>query len=50
MEEIVVHATVRGRGKDDRSGARSAVIVALRRQGGRLEAQPSPQTVIGAGD
>ncbi len=50
MEEIEVCAECMGVGKtiDDVRGR--SVIVALRRSDGRLEPQPPPQTVIGAGD
>jgi voltage-gated potassium channel len=50
MEEIDVTPPCEGEGKTIEAVRGSSVIVALRRQGGQLEAQPSPQTVIGAGD
>ena len=50
MEEIVVTPPCEGEGKTIEAVRGSSVIVALRRQGGQLEAQPAPQTVIGAGD
>jgi voltage-gated potassium channel len=50
MEEIVVTPPCEGEGKTIEAVRGASVIVALRRQGGRLEAQPAPQTVIGAGD
>jgi voltage-gated potassium channel len=50
MEEIVVTPPCAGEGKTIESVRGQSVIVALRRQGGQLEAQPAPQTVIGAGD
>ena len=50
MEEIVVTPPCEGEGKTIEAVRGQSVIVALRRQGGRLEAQPAPQTVIGAGD
>ena len=50
MEEIEVCSDCTGVGKtiDDVRGR--SVIVALRRSDGRLEPQPPPHTVIGAGD
>jgi voltage-gated potassium channel len=50
MEEIEVMPDCAGAGRliDEVRGR--SVIVALRRPGGELEAQPSPQTVINAGD
>jgi voltage-gated potassium channel len=50
MEEIVVTPPCEGEGKTIEAVRGRSVIVALRRQGGRLEAQPAPHTVIGAGD
>jgi voltage-gated potassium channel len=50
MEEIVVTPPCAGEGKTIESVRGSSVIVALRRQGGQLEAQPAPHTVIGPGD
>ena len=50
MEEIVVTPPCKGEGKTIEAVRGASVIVALRRQGGQLEAQPAPQTVIGAGD
>jgi voltage-gated potassium channel len=50
MEEIVVTPPCAAEGKTIEAVRGAAVIVALRRQGGQLEAQPSPQTVIGPGD
>jgi voltage-gated potassium channel len=50
MEEIEVTPPCEGEGKTIEEVRGSSVIVALRRQGGKLEAQPEPQTVIGAGD
>ncbi len=50
MEEIDVTPPCEGEGKTIEAVRGSSVIVALRRQGGQLEAQPSPQTIIGAGD
>jgi voltage-gated potassium channel len=50
MEEIDVTPPCEGEGKTIEAVRGSSVIVALRRQGGQLEAQPSPQTVISAGD
>jgi voltage-gated potassium channel len=50
MEEIVVTPPCEGEGKTIEAVRGRAVIVALRRQGGQLEAQPAPHTVIGAGD
>jgi voltage-gated potassium channel len=50
MEEIEVPGSCAGAGRtiDDVRGR--SVIVALRRPDGRLEPQPSPETVINAGD
>jgi voltage-gated potassium channel len=50
MEEIVVTPPCEGEGRTIEAVRGASVIVALRRQGGQLEAQPAPQTVIGAGD
>jgi voltage-gated potassium channel len=50
IEEIVVTPPCEGEGKTIEAVRGASVIVALRRQGGQLEAQPAPQTVIGAGD
>jgi voltage-gated potassium channel len=50
MEELEVTPPCEGEGKTIEQVRGSSVIVALRRQGGQLEAQPEPQTVIGAGD
>jgi voltage-gated potassium channel len=50
MEEIVVTPPCEGEGKTIEAVRGRSVIVALRRQGGQLEAQPAPDTVIGAGD
>jgi voltage-gated potassium channel len=50
MEEIEVTPPCEGEGKTIEEVRGSSVIVALRRLGGQLEAQPAPQTVIGAGD
>jgi voltage-gated potassium channel len=50
MEEIVVTPPCEGEGKTIEAVRGQSVIVALRRQGGRLEAQPEPQTVVEAGD
>ncbi|HEY2160912.1 MAG TPA: potassium channel protein [Solirubrobacteraceae bacterium] len=50
MEEIVVTPPCEGEGKTIEAVRGQSVIVALRRQGGQLEAQPAPQTVVGAGD
>src|SRR5205807_6180568 len=50
MEEIVVTPPCEGEGKTIEAVRGRSVIVALRRQGGQLEAQPAPHTVIGAGD
>ncbi len=50
MEEIVVTPPCEGEGKTIEAVRGDSVIVALRRQGGQLEAQPAPHTVIGAGD
>jgi voltage-gated potassium channel len=50
MEEIEVSPACEGAGRtiDDVRGR--SVVVALRRPGGQLEAQPSPQTVVHPGD
>ena len=50
LEEIVVTPPCEGEGKTIESVRGQSVIVALRRQGGQLEAQPEPHTLIGAGD
>jgi voltage-gated potassium channel len=50
MEEIEVSPTCAGVGKPIQDVRGQSVIVALRRSGGALEAQPSPETVIKAGD
>jgi voltage-gated potassium channel len=50
MEEIVVTPPCEGEGKTIEAVRGQSVIVALRRQGGQLEAQPAPDTVIGGGD
>jgi voltage-gated potassium channel len=50
MEEIVVTPPCEGEGKTIEAVRGRSVVVALRRQGGQLEAQPAPDTVIGAGD
>jgi voltage-gated potassium channel len=50
MEELVVTPPCEAEGKTIEAVRGASVIVAMRRQGGRLEAQPAPQTVIGAGD
>jgi voltage-gated potassium channel len=50
MEEIVVTPPCAAEGKTIEAVRGASVIVALRRQGGQLEAQPAPQTVIGPGD
>jgi voltage-gated potassium channel len=50
MEEIEVTPPCEGEGKTIEAVRGDAVVVALRRIGGQLEAQPAPQTVISAGD
>jgi voltage-gated potassium channel len=50
VEEIDVLPGCEGAGKTIEEVRGRSVIVALRRQGGALEAQPSPQAVIGPGD
>jgi voltage-gated potassium channel len=50
MEEIEVTPGCEGAGKTIEEVRGRAVIVAHRRQGGLLEAQPSPHTVINPGD
>jgi voltage-gated potassium channel len=50
MEEIEVSPKCDGVGKTIDEIRGRSVIVALRRQDGRLEPQPSPETVLGAGD
>lgn len=50
MEEIEVTPPCEGEGKTIEEVRGRSVIVALRRLGGQLEAQPAPQTVISAGD
>jgi voltage-gated potassium channel len=50
MEEIEVTPPCEGDGKTIEEVRGTSVIVALLRQGGGLEAQPAPQTVINAGD
>jgi voltage-gated potassium channel len=50
IEEIAVPADSRGAGQAVNVVRGQAVIVALRRVGGGLEPQPSPQAVINAGD
>jgi voltage-gated potassium channel len=50
MEEIEVRPNCEGAGKTIGDIRGSSVIVALRRSGGGLEPQPSPQTVICPGD
>ncbi len=50
MEEIEVSAECDGVGKTVDEVRGRSVIVALRRSDGRLEPQPAPETVIGAGD
>ena len=50
MEEIEVTPPCEGEGKTIEEVRCSSVIVALRRMGGQLVAQPAPQTVISAGD
>jgi voltage-gated potassium channel len=50
MEEIEVSPNCEGAGKTIAEVRGSSVVVALRREEGQLEAQPSPETVINAGD
>jgi voltage-gated potassium channel len=50
MEEIDVTAACAGAGKTVDEVRGRAVIVALGREDGEFEPQPSPQTVIEAGD
>jgi voltage-gated potassium channel len=50
MEEIEVTAGCQGAGKTIEEVRGGAVIVALRRRGGALEAQPSPHTAVAEGD
>jgi voltage-gated potassium channel len=50
MEEIEVTPACTGVGKSIEEVRGQTVIVALRRQGGALEAQPAPQTLISEGD
>jgi voltage-gated potassium channel len=50
MEEIQVTPDCQGAGRSIEEVRGDAVIVALRRQGGELEAQPSPGTTIAEGD
>jgi voltage-gated potassium channel len=50
MEEIEVSASCAGAGQTIDEVRGGSVIVALRRRDGRLEPQPSPGTVINAGD
>jgi voltage-gated potassium channel len=50
MEEIEVPSECEGVGKSVDEVRGRSVIVALRRRDGSLEPQPSPATVIGAGD
>jgi voltage-gated potassium channel len=50
VEEIDVLPGCEGAGKTIEEVRGRSVIVALRRQGGALEAQPSPHAVIGSGD
>jgi len=50
MEEIEVTPPCEGEGKTIEEVRGASVIVALRRLGGQLEAQPAPETVINAGD
>lgn len=50
MEEIDVPAGCEGVGQTVEQVRGESVIVAVRRNDGRLEAQPSPETVIEAGD
>jgi voltage-gated potassium channel len=50
MEEIQVTPACQGAGRSIEDVRGGAVIVALRRRGGAVEAQPSPDTTIGEGD
>jgi voltage-gated potassium channel len=50
LEEIEVSPGCAGAGKTIAAVRGTSVIVAVRRDGGTLEAQPGPQTVIEAGD
>jgi voltage-gated potassium channel len=50
MEEIEVVPDCEGAGKSIEEVRGSSVIVALRRSSGELQAQPSPQTLVDAGD
>jgi voltage-gated potassium channel len=50
MEEMEVSLDCEGAGKSIEEVRGRSVIVALRRPSGELQAQPSPQTVINAGD
>ncbi|MHB8658086.1 MAG: potassium channel family protein [Solirubrobacteraceae bacterium] len=50
MEEIEVSPVCEGVGKTIEQVRGESVVVALRHPGGRLEPQPSPHTVIKAGD
>ena len=50
MEEIEVSPACEGLGKTIEAVRGSSVIVALRRPDGRLEPQPSPETVLEVGD
>jgi voltage-gated potassium channel len=50
MEEIQVTPECPGAGQSIQDVRGEAVIVALRRPGGPVEAQPSPETTIGEGD
>ena len=50
MEEIEVTPDCEGAGRTVEQVRGQAVIVALRRRAGKLEAQPAPGTVIGSGD
>jgi len=50
MEEIEVSPACEGAGRTIADIRGRSVIVAVRREGGELQAQPSPQTAINAGD
>jgi voltage-gated potassium channel len=50
MEEIEVSPACQGVGKTIEEVRGASVIVVLRRADGRIEAQPSPQSVLEAGD
>ncbi len=50
MEEIQVTPACQGAGRSIEEVRGGSVIVALRRQGGALEAQPAPDTTIAEGD